>query len=779
MTRRGRKAGTILVVSVLLSGLTPPAVMAGPRTETYQVPGLSRPVRMVVDHSGVPHIYARNIDDLFLAQGFNAARDRLFQMDIWRRSGLGLLSEILGPSFVKQDRAARLLLYRGDMDREWAAYGPEAKQAAIRFTEGINARLDWIERHPESLPPEFSEFGFKPARWQPEDVVRVRKHGLSMNAASEVLRSRLVCAGGIEADKFSHALQPAHTPAVPDGIDPCSIPADVLEPVAPAEQSAFGGLPSYTSGMAEGSNSWVVSPGRTASGRPVLANDPHRALTAPPLRYISHLSAPGLDVIGAGEPFLPGVSLGHNEKVAFGLTVFGIDQEDLYVYRLDPDDPGRYRYRDGWESFRTVTEEVPVKDGPPQRIAMQFSRHGPVLRVDAASHVAYALRTAWTEPGTAPYFGSMRFLRARNFGDFSAAARLWGGPSENLLYADTGGNIGWVAAGLAPKRSGYDGLFPVPGDGRHEWTGFHDGATLPHSYNPKNGFITSANDYNVPAGHPFQVGYEWEPPYRKQRIDDVLSASRRHSVDDSVRLQNDQVSLPARRLVPLLAGLRSPDPDIERALNLLRGYDGVAHVDSAHTALYEPWFTNHLVPAFLRVFLNEEAATLAALPGGNTGLMLDALEHPDRWFGSGGAAARDRLLLTTLGAAYAEVRAKLGEDPGKWRWGALQHTSFLSSTGRHVGPVERGGSGYTVDVSKYDPSSYDQGVGASFKMALDVGRWDDSKAISAPGQSGDTTGPHHRDLLERWRTGSTFPLHYSRAAVERDAENVIMLLPRP
>ncbi|GAA4534936.1 penicillin acylase family protein [Amycolatopsis samaneae] len=776
MTRRARKAGTILAVTALLCGMAPPAVIAGPRTETYQVPGLSRPVRMVVDHWGVPHIYAQNTGDLFLAQGFNAARDRLFQMDVWRRSGLGLLSEALGPSFVQQDRAARLLLYRGDMDREWAAYGPEAKQAAIRFTEGVNAQLDWMERHPESLPPEFTEFGFKPGRWQPEDVVRVRKHGLSMNAASEVLRSRLVCAGGVEADKFAHALQPAHTPVVPAGIDPCSIPADVLEPVAPAGPQPFGGRQArYTSGMEEGSNSWVVSPGRTASGRPILANDPHRALTAPPLRYISHLSAPGLDVIGAGEPFLPGISLGHNKTVAFGLTVFGIDQEDLYVYQLDPNDPGRYRYRDGWESFRTVTEEVPVKDGPPQRVAMQFSRHGPVLRVDAARHVAYALRTTWTEPGTAPYFGSMRYLRARNFGDFSAALRQWGGPAENLLYADTRGNIGWVAAGLAPKRSGYDGLFPVPGDGRYEWTGFHDGATLPRSYNPRNGFIASANDYNVPAGHPFQVGYEWEPPYRKQRIDDVLSAGSRQSVDDSVRLQNDQLSLPARRLVKLLAGLRGTDPDTERALGLLRGYDGVAHVDSAPTALYEPWFTNHLVPAFLHVFLNEEAASLAAVPGGNLGLMLDTLEHPGQW--PGGAATRDRLLLTTLGAAFAEVRGKLGDDPAKWRWGALQHTSFLSTTGRHVGPVERGGSGYTVDVSKYDPTTYGQGVGASFKMALDVGHWDGSKAVSAPGQSGNTTGPHYRDLLERWRTGDYFPLLYSRAAVERDAENVIMLLP--
>ncbi|WP_020647580.1 penicillin acylase family protein [Amycolatopsis balhimycina] len=763
-------------MAVLLLGLAPPAGIAGPRTESSEIPGLSRPVRIVVDHWGVPHIYARNAGDLFLAQGFTAARDRLFQMDVWRRSGLGLLSEILGPSFVRQDRAARLLLYRGDMEREWAAYGPEAKLAVTRFTEGINAQVDWLERHPENLPPEFREFGFAPSRWRPEDVVRIRKHGLSMNAASEVFRSRLVCAGGIGAGTFSRALQPAHTPAVPDGLDPCSVPADVLEPAGQADRQPAPAPPG-TAAMAEGSNGWVVAPARTATGRPVLANDPHRALTAPPLRYISHLSTPGLDVIGAGEPFLPGVSLGHNETVAFGLTVFGIDQEDLYVYRLDPGSPGRYGYRGAWEPFRTVTEEVPVAGGPPQRVELQFTRHGPVLRVDGEHHVAYALRTTWTEPGTAPYLGSLRYLRARDFGEFAAALRHWGGPPENHLYADTGGNIGWVTAGLAPKRSGYDGLLPAPGDGRYEWTGFHDGATLPRSYNPPDGFIASANDYNVPAGHPFQVGYEWEPPYRRQRIDDVLSAGRRQSVDDSVRLQNDQLSLPALRLLPLVTGLRSTDPGTGRALDLLRGYDGVAQVDSAATALYEPWFTNHLVPAFLRVFLNEEAASLARIPGGNISLMLEALEHPGEWFGPGGAAARDRLLLTTLGAAYADVRGKLGDDPGKWRWGTLQHTVFLSTTGRHVGPVERGGSGYTVDVSSYNPATYEQGVGASFKMALDVGHWDDSKAINAPGQSGDVAGPHYRDLLEGWRTGTYFPLLYSRAAVERNAESVLTLLP--
>ncbi|MER6951899.1 penicillin acylase family protein [Nonomuraea sp. NPDC000554] len=778
---RSLRAGTALAAGLVLC-LTAPSVAAQSRPTTAQfVPGLRQPVELVVDRWGVPHIYAQNTDDLFLAQGFNAARDRLFQIDLWRRRGLGELSAVFGPAYVEQDKATRMFLYRGDMDREWASYGPVAKQAATRFTEGINAYVRRLARNPERTPPEFRRLGYEPALWRPEDVVRIRSHGISKNVYSEVLRSLVVCAGGVKASEALWRLEPERRTVVPEGLDPCAVPMDVLRTYELAtrgvvfENGALRPAPADITGS-EGSNSWAISPGRTATGRPILAGDPHRALTAPSLRYVAHLSAPGLDVIGAGEPALPGISMGHNGTVAFGLTIFGADQEDLYVYELDPGDPGRYRYRDGWERFRTTTERVPVAGGAPVDAELLFSRHGPVIKIDRQRNLAYAVRTTWLEPGTSPYFGSMTYMGARDFAEFSAAMSTWGGPPENQVYADTSGNIGWVPGALTPRRGGWDGLLPVPGDGRYEWDGFHDGARLPRSYNPRQGFVASANEFNLPADHPVQVGFEWDPPYRKQRIDEVLASSPRSSVEDSIRLQADQVSKPAQHIVRVLGGLASADPDTKRALNLLRSYDGVADADSPEAALFETWFSRHLAPAFRRATLPPEVAD--SIPFTDVRLLADALESPERWFGPGGKAVRDDLLDTTLGSAYREVAGRLGADSRLWRWGALQYTEFTSPVGADVGPFPRGGSAYTVDASSYSPATFQQSSGASFKMVLDVGRWDNSRAVNAPGQSGDPRSPHYRDLAERWRSGEYFPLLYSRDQVDRHAASRITLLPQ-
>ncbi|RBQ20841.1 penicillin acylase family protein [Spongiactinospora rosea] len=764
----------LLAAGISLAGLLASAVVpAAPASaaDTRAVPGLRAPVQQITDRWGVPHLYARSTDDLFFAQGYTAAKDRLFQMDLWRRRGLGLLSEVLGPAYLAQDRATRLFLYRGDMREEWDSYGPEARRAATRFTEGVNAYIDALD--PAALPPEFGKLGYTPARWRPEDVVRIRSNALSLNVASEVIRSMVVCAGGIEAAGRLGRHQPEWTTTLPDGLDPCAVTPDILTPYMLAitgvtvQNGQVRTVPPQAP-AAEGSNAWAVAPHRTATGRPVLAADPHRAMTAPALRYVTHLSAPGLNVIGAGEPALPGVAMGHNGTVAFGLTVFGVDQEDLYVYRLDPDDPGRYRYGDRWERFTTVKETVPVAGQAPREVELTFTRHGPVMKVDTARGLAYAVRTTWLEPGTSPYFGSLRLMRARDFRDFAEIMRTWGGPPENQVYADTSGTIGWVPGGLAPLRTGYDGLLPVPGDGRFEWRGFLDGARLPRVSDPRAGFISSANEFNLPPTP--RVGFEWEAPYRKQRIDQVLAADRRHSVADAMRLQGDQVSLPARRVLAVLRRLTGDDPVTRRALALLRRYDGTASAGSAGAALFEPWFTRHLTPAFLAKVLPPHIA--AILPRSDVTLLIEAVEHPTRWFGPDGAKVRDAMLLDTLKAAYAEVSGRLGDDPATWRWGALHHTVFAGPLGAHLGPFPRGGSPYTVDASQYQPGTYTSHTGAALKMVLDVGDWDASRFTSAPGQSGDPRSPHYDDLIEGYA-----PLLYTRAAVERNAESRLTLIP--
>ncbi len=782
--------GRVLIGAALLLGAALPAC-----AQPLKVAGLNQPARILVDKWGVPHIYAASQDDAFFVQGFNAARDRLFQIDLWRRRGLGELASVFGPAYAEQDRAARLFLYRGDMGAEWKTYGKDAQRTSARFVAGINAYIDYIARKPELLPFEFRQLRYQPAKWRPEDVVRIRSHGLTRNLTQEFARSRVVCRAGLAADEVRAKLSPAWTTRVPEGLDPC-LPEDALEVFHLATDNVtFDRSTLQASRMAlpnqetlEGSNNWVVAPSRTATGRPILANDPHRAYGAPSLRYIVHLNAPGLDVIGAGEPALPGVSIGHNGKVAFGLTIMSIDQEDLYVYETNPANPNQYRYGGKWEDFRIVREKVEVRGAAAKTVELRFTRHGPLIHQDAGTRRAFAVRTAWTAPGMAPYFGSIDYMQAQDFTQFRRAMQRWGAPTENQVYADTAGNIGWVAGGLAPVRPNWDGLMPVPGDGRYEWKGFLDGAKLPYVLNPKQGWFASANEMNLPAGYPYKeykLGFEWPDNARARRIAEVLSATPKATMEDMQRLQSDVVNLNARRLVALLKPLSSTDRATGAALRLLASWNGEERADSAPAALYEVWWSRHLGNAFKAAVLTPTAA--GAMDAPHPTVLLESLEKPAARFGKDALRKRNEVLLGSLGAAWAEMEARQGMDPQRWQWGKLHFSYFvhpmapiLDKAGQaqvNVGPLPRGGSAYTVNVSSYHPDSFWQAHGPSFRMVLDVGNWDDSRAINTPGQSGDPSSPHYRDLAGSWAEGKYFPLLYSREAVQKAASKVIELVP--
>jgi penicillin G amidase len=776
--------------------------------ETLRIAGLRAPAEIRIDRWGVPHIYARSEADVFFVQGFNAARDRLFQIDLWRRRGLGQLAEVFGPAYVEQDRAARLFLYRGDMDREWRLYNSrgtrEAEGVTQRFVEGINAYIDWVERYRVDLPWEFRHLGYRPAKWSAEDVVRIRSHGLTRNLLSEVARANTLCkTKDVEVDQLRFGLTNDWTAQIPEGLDPC-LPADVVKVFQLATQNVRMTRDVLKSAQAplllaaadneipaEGSNSWVVAPARSATGRAILANDPHRAYSAPSLRYIAHLSAPGLNVIGAGEPALPGISLGHNGTIAFGLTIFNIDQEDLYVYELNPGDARQYKYRDGWEEFRVVRETIPVKGESAHAVELMFTRHGPVIHVDADKRRAYAVRSAWLEPGMSPYFGSIDTMRTRDFATFRSAHINWGAPTLNQVYADARGNIGWLPAGLAPRRPNWDGLLPVPGDGRYEWDGIWRGNELPWRYNPAEGFIATANAYNIPVGYPAKerkLGFEWTNPSRYQRVQEVLDGFYKVTLEDSERLQNDVLSIPARRLLALLEPLYSLDEKTKRALGLLRGWDAIESADSPQAALVEVWQLRHLRKAFRDAVLTPEIAE--ALTTTDMNVMLAGLENPVTRFGgdiAAAAAKRDQVLLASLRSAWEDVEKLQGPEPSMWQWGKLHHNlnehpfaPIVSDAWRariNVGPSPKNGSEFTPSQSLTRPSDFRQLNGPSVRIVIDVGNWDNSRAVNHPGQSGDPDNPHYRDLAPLWRDGRYFPLLYSRRAVERATESVIHLVP--
>jgi penicillin amidase len=786
----------------------PPKAAAGPPTQTYAIAGLEKPAEILVDRWGVPHIYAKTHYDAFVAQGFNAARDRLWQIDLWRRRGLGTLAEVFGPSLVRRDEAARLFLFRGDMHREWLAYASDAKRIAEAFVAGVNAYVALVEQRPELLPVEFRMLRYKPSPWKSEDVVRIRSHGQSRNVVSEVRRAQVACIGGLKADLTRRWLEPPQTTVqVPDGLDVCDLRDDLLslytlatgsvtfsKDVLKAAQTgdrtalatailAADETPAERDArLPEGSNNWVIAPSLTTTGRPLLANDPHRLHSVPSLRYIAHLNAPGLDVVGAGEPGLPGISIGHNERIGFGLTHFYIDQEDLYVEELNPEDPDEVRWHGRWEPMQVVEETIAVRGGVPVKAALRFTRHGPVIHIDKAKNKAYAVRAAWLEPGAAPYFGSIETMRAQNWEQFVAAMNRWGAPAENQVYADVDGNIGWKPGGLAPIRPHHDGLLPVPGDGRYEWAGFYDMDQLPVEANPARGWIATANQMNVPANHQLaagRLGMEWVPAWRFDRIKEVLERPEKKSLQDMVTLQNDVLSVPARRLVVLLKDTQTQDARVAEAIALLRNWDFRLTAESSAAALFQVWVDRHLGPAIVRLRTPPEAARLIADIDSNA--LFAALEQP------AGRAQRDQLFAGTLRAAIAEMEQRQGPNWLQWSWGRLHAIEFnhpLSSALEpdaaktlNLAARPRGGGAFTVNASSYPVSTMKVTGGASFRMALDVGYWDNAIAFNIPGQSGDPKSPHYADLLELWAKDTGFPLLYTRSAIEKAMELKIVLNP--
>jgi penicillin amidase len=784
-----------------------PNPLGSARQTKTDVAGLNAPAQILVDVWGIPHIYAGNEHDLFFLQGFNAARDRLWQIDLWRKRGLGLLAKDFGLAYAEQDKALRLFLYRGDMNAEWAAYGPKAKTYADAFVAGVNAYVADVRAGKRPLPIEFRIAGTMPDAWTADDVVRIRSHGLTRNVSSEVKRSLVACAAGLDADRFRVKLEPAWTTKIPDGLDPCSVPKAVLaaydlatRPVAFAapkdQKAALAHDPDKYLTSADqqrdtiGSNNWVIAASRTATGRPILANDPHREHSVPSLRYIVGLNAPGLSVIGAGEPALPGISIGHNGTIAFGLTIFNVDQEDLYVYELNPQNPNQYRYGKGWEDMRIVHETEQVKGEGNRDLELKFTRHGPVIFVDDKNNRAFAVRSIWFEPGTSAYFGSSDYMTAKDWNGFLGAMRRWGAPSENQVYADTKGNIGWVAAGKTPRRLNFDGLMPVPGDGRYEWQGFLSLDELPKSYQPKQGFFATANHMNLPPDYPVnerRVGFEWSDSARWQRITDVLAGNTKVTLADAMDLQNDDTAMMGRRLVKLLQQLSSDDANVKQGLDLLKPWDARDSADSAAAAVFEVWIANHLGPRLLKTTA-PKAADLIAPEASSISALVAALESPDASFGADPAAGRDQILRDSLGSAVADVASKLGPDPATWRWGRLHVAKFdhalmpladkATAAQLSVGPLAYGGAANVPRAATYRRSDYQLTAGASFRMVLDVGNWDASRTINTPGQSGDPFSGHYRDLAPLWATGQYVPLLYSLSAVEAATAEAITLTPR-
>ena len=777
-----------------------------------KVAGLKEPVEIIRDTYGINHIYAMNEHDLFFAQGYAAAKDRLFQFEIWRRQATGTVAEILGPRELKRDAGARLFKFRGDLKKEYNHYHPNGEQIISAFTEGINAYISKTESDTSLLPLEFKLLGIKPGKWTP-DIVISRHQGLLGNITKEVTLARAVTRVGIEKVKQTEAFEPGDPNinidpkinkellmdsvidlynayrkllrfAPEDLVADANSNKDAYQRLTMADETDYQSIMTHERQII-GSNNWIVSGALSQSGFPLLANDPHRAIAAPSLRYMVHLNAPGWNVIGGGEPTIPGISIGHNDEGAWGLTVFAIDGEDLYVYELNPENQNQYKYQGTWEDMHIIPDTIKVKGGDDVIVEHKYTRHGPVTFVDKKNNAAYAIRCGWLEPGGAPYMASLRIDQAKTWDEFREGCSYSNIPGENMIWADRKGNIGWQAVGIAPIRKNWSGLVPVPGDGTYEWDGYLPITSLPFVYNPSKGFLATANENLIPAGyeHRDAVGWIWADRFRVDRIDEVLASGKKHSLEDMMKLQFDYLSLPARSLVPLLKEIKSADPKAEEARNLLLQWNFILDKNSVEAAVYMAWEKTISSSMVAKVVPPEGKKFIKTIP---LSKVIGWVKRADPLFGKNPTAGRNEFLLTSLETAVKDLETKFGPDIKQWLYGQPSNHHVLikhllsnavdEATRKRLelGPVARGGSGSTPGMTT---NSNNQTAGASFRMTADVGDWDKTMFTNSPGQSGDPASEFYGNLFPLWANDQHFPVYFSREKVEKSMKEKVVLKP--
>lgn len=804
----------------LLATLAVLAVVAGPfgalraqDTEMLTVQGLEEPVEILKDHWGISHIYARTEHDLFFAQGYNAARDRLFQFEVWRAQATGTTAEILGSRAIERDLGTRLFKFRGDMTQEMRHYHPRGDEIIPAYVDGVNAYIAEALENPDDLPLPFHLLGIHPKPWTPEVVIS-RHQGLLGNIGEELRTGRAVCEIGGAALKELVYYHP-HEPdlELDDAIDCESLiekdilgvynafrrridfrPLDIVASESRNDEDSYSRLAAVLDAEEQerrrnnrdniGSNNWVVSGELTQDGYPFMVNDPHRAQGVPSLRYWVHLVGPGWNVIGAGEPEIPGVSIGHNGYGAWGLTVFRTDGEDLYVYRTNPSAPNQYWYKGRWEDMEVIQETMDVKDSSPVAVELKYTRHGPVVFEDIDKGLAYAVRAAWMEVGGAPYLASLRMDQAHSWEEFREACAYSNIPGENMVWADRDGNIGWQAVGIAPIRRNFSGMVPVAGDGRYEWDGYLPIKAKPHEFNPRRGFIETSNSNYTAPDFPYleAISYTWSDPYRWARASEVLSSGRRFNLMDMVRLQHDYLSIPARTIVPLLAGFSADDPEVEEARRRLLAWDHVLDKNSVEAGIYVA-FERRLLDNMQAVKVPNAVQDYVSVSMKTT---IDFLLSPDGDFGDDPIQARDMLLVRTLEQAVDDLRSKLGRDMDSWVYG---QPNYKHATIRHplspaldsetrarldVGPVPRGGHGFTVGNTG---NGDNQTGGASFRIFVDTRDWDQTLGMNTPGQVGDPESPFYDNLFDLWANDKVFPAFYSREKIESVTAQRLELMP--
>jgi penicillin amidase len=752
--------------------------------DSILIKGLKYPVQIIIDKYGVSHISAANEEDMFFAQGWNAARDRLFQFELWRIQASGTAAASLGEDELKRDIGVRLFKFRGNLEKELNHYHPRGALIIRAFVKGVNAYIKEVIDGKEPLPAEFKALGIFPKYWT-EEIVISRHQGLLSNVQDELKTAREVMQFGKEVVlKYTN-----FHPNIPDlNIDPF-ITKEILNQDLLAPYQAFRSALKFSDNqilpenLYDGSNNWVLSGKKTESGFPILANDPHRAITAPSLRYITHLKSPGWDVIGGGEPTIPGISIGHNEYGAWGLTIFNTDAEDLFIYKLHPQDSTRYWYQGKWTKMKEIKDTIAVKDKPSVIVTHRYSVHGPVTFIDGKMKIAAAVKCAWLETGSAPYLASLRMNQAKSWLDFKNACSYSYIPAENMIWADKNGNIGWQVVGITPVRNTHSGMVPVTGDGKYRWDGYLPVLKRPGKYNPANGFIATANQHVTDTNYPFKnaLGYVWADPYRGDRIHEVLSKDQKFNIADSKNLQTDYLAIPARSITPLvLKVLGAGSNNVEnKVLEILTNWNFTLNPESTAATIYQE-LEIQLKSEIIKNFPNTKLPNLSSV------LLIKYLINPTLIFADKPVEKRDEIIAKSFKKSIDNLQKRLGSDTKQWQYGQVnnKHAHLIHPLGNtkdtkwnsflNIGPLPRGGYENTVGSTG---SSLKQSSGASFRIIVDLKDWDSMIATNSPGQSGNPSSKYYRDLFELWAKDEYFPLYYSKEKIENIKDKAIILQP--
>ncbi len=773
-------------------------------TSTIQLPGLRERVTIRRDERGIPYIEARNDEDLAFAQGYVTANDRLWQMDLFRRTERGELAEVLtaGPNNValEQDKQHRTLGFAQVAEAEVAQASPQARALLDAYARGVNAYIASLD--PKALPPEFQILQYKPKPWTPADsllVVKLFYEALSSTWRLDVLREALA---NLPAEKRA-GLTPEFSP-----IDVVVVGKDTKKPMTGASSASQTDFPNdalaalakhqeiadhalarvgfYAEGLAA-SNNWVVSGKRTVSGKPLLANDPHLTASAPSIWHMVHLSAPGVRVAGVTAPGLPGVIIGHNDRIAWGFTNVGPDVQDLYLEKFDPANPKRYQTPSGWREAEIRREEIKVRKGFADSSTdivnheVTVTRHGPIIFEQAGKR--YALRWTALDPKLNSSDSSYLINRARNWKEFSAALTSFTAPTQSIVYADVDGHIGYHVAGVVPIRKQGDGSVPYDGEtDAGDWVSYVPTDKLPKLFDPPSGIILTANQRIVGTDYPYFLTHHWAQPYRARRIHDLLNEKPKLSADDYRRILGDVYSIGhvsfARQSAKLLRPtLTAADTKLTETLDAFEKWDGQVNADSRVAPVLAQMriaFRNRI----LNAALGQELHRIYGWSNFDTTIDRLMTEQPKDWLPKEFSSYAS-LLRATYDDARTTLTRSLGEDESKWRWGEMVRVRFqhplaaapLIGFQFTIPPFPQNGSGglaATVNV----------GGSVSMRLIADASDWDKTQHGITLGQSGIPTNPHWKDQLDDWKfvTPRVFP--FSEAAVAKATKETLTLEPK-